>query len=174
MPGAADRRSLVADTPRERTITHLQRLTAGASALPAALYPAIEIADTCHNHGVCAAVCPTGALQRYENDDGSGLEFDAAACIACGDCARACPEKALRVVPARQAEAAQSGVERLTRHNRRECEGCGNEFTGPGAKSLCSACEKTRDLFSTGSYGALFRAPRLAGEPEQNNPQTPL
>jgi formate hydrogenlyase subunit 6/NADH:ubiquinone oxidoreductase subunit I len=167
-PEKPDVRGQVTDTPRTRLIEVLQRLSAPFSAaLPAALFPAIEIADSCRNHRVCSSICPTGALRPYEEGAASGLEFDAQACIACGDCVRGCPEKAIGLIPARQQGSAPEGVERLTRHAIRECATCGSEFASPGGKAICPACEKTKDLFSTGSFGRLFGAPRLAGEIER-------
>ena len=90
------------------TTAHSQLLAQAAALgerhgrpLPAGLFPALRVSDACRNHRVCAATCPTGALQAYANGDGAsaGIAFDAAACIACGDCTRACPEQALAVVP---------------------------------------------------------------------------
>ncbi len=40
----------------------------------------------------CAAVCPTGAIAR---GPGSAWQLDAGRCLFCGDCAEACPVRAL-------------------------------------------------------------------------------
>ena len=57
-------------------------------------------ADACRNHQVCAAVCRTGALRAYTDDDdaATGVVFEAAACTACSECLRACPERALTLI----------------------------------------------------------------------------
>lgn len=146
-----DRRARITDTPRRHLTEALRRLAAGGEgSLPAAFFPLIEITDSCHNHGVCAAICPTGALRSYEEGGILGLELDAAACIACGDCARGCPEKAIRLVPVRQGGDAPAGIERLTRHSSRECARCDDEFPARADEELCPACRKDVGLFTSG------------------------
>lgn len=129
-------------------------------SLPAELFPALRIADACCNHQVCAATCPTRALQAYLSEDGAaaGIAFDAAACIACGDCTRACPERALTLVPQGDGEVPR-GATALTRWTLRECYDCGHEFTDSGSSSVCPTCRKTRELART-SFSQLFGTAR--------------
>lgn len=128
--------------------------------LLAELFPALRIADACCNHQVCAATCPTRALQAYRSEDGAaaGIAFDAAACIACGDCTRACPERALTLVPQGDGEVPR-GATALTRWTLRECYDCGHEFADSGSSSVCPTCRKTRELART-SFSQLFGAAR--------------
>lgn len=128
--------------------------------LPAELFPALRIADACCNHQVCAATCPTRALQAYRSEDGAaaGIAFNAAACIACGDCTRACPERALTLVPHGNGEVPR-GATALTRWTLRECYDCGREFADSGSSSVCPTCRKTRELTRT-SFSQLFGAAR--------------
>ncbi|MDR7522892.1 MAG: 4Fe-4S binding protein [Armatimonadota bacterium] len=49
--------------------------------------------------GVCATICPTGALQCRQTLARTTLLFDHALCVACRRCEDACPERALRVRP---------------------------------------------------------------------------
>jgi len=128
--------------------------------LPAELFPALRVADACCNHQVCAATCPTRALQAYRSEDGAaaGIAFDAAACIACGDCTRACPERALTLVPQGDGEVPR-GATALTRWTLRECYDCGHEFADSGSSSVCPTCRKTRELART-SFSQLFGAAR--------------
>lgn len=116
-------------------------------ALPGRLYPAVRILDACRNHQVCAAACPTRALQAFRTEDGTaaGIAFDAAVCIACGDCTRACPEAALTLT-ARGDDKAPHGAAELTRWIVRECVDCGFDFADSGSANICPACRKTRDL----------------------------
>ncbi len=51
---------------------------------------------TCTQCGVCAEVCPVGAIHR--NDDGVYL-IDARECGYCGVCITACPEQVIFVHP---------------------------------------------------------------------------
>jgi len=124
--------------------------------LPAELFPALRMADGCCNHQVCAATCPTRALQAYRSEDGAaaGIAFDAAACIACGDCTRACPEQVLTLHPQGDGEVPR-GARALTRWTLRECCDCGCDFADSGSSSLCPTCRKTRDLVRA-SFSQLF------------------
>ena len=134
--------------------------------LPAELFPALQVSDACCNHQVCAAICPTGALQACANGDGAtaGITFNAAACIACGDCTRACPEQALALVPRSDGEVPQ-GAAVLTRWALRECYDCGREFGASGSSNVCPACLETRELMRT-SRSQLFGSVRgWRGEP---------
>lgn len=148
---------------KTRTLRALQRIAAMAGGtMPAALLPKIEIRERCANHGVCVALCPTGALRRYEADGESGMEFDASACIACGDCRNACPEQAVRLMSQAKGSVA-AGATRITRWVVRECYECGREFADSGAGNLCPPCRKTRASFSQ-LFGAA-RNPHGEGMP---------
>jgi len=116
--------------------------------LPAGAIPELRAGDACAGHGVCASVCPTGALRRFYEPGLAGLEFDAAECFACGACIVVCPEKALRL-EARGAGRPPPKPERITRHALRVCGRCEDEFTGPGEHELCPACRKDIALFTT-------------------------
>ena len=99
---------------RDRLLEVAQRLAGqrGRPA-PASLYPALRVSDQCRGVGACVACCPPGALRCYEEDGWSGVEFDAAACLACGLCMQACRDGALSVAP--RSESASRGWQRLTR-----------------------------------------------------------
>lgn len=143
-------RAAVTDTPRSRLMSHALALGArNGCMLPAELFPAIRVSDRCRNHRVCAAICPTGALQPYESGDEAGIRFDSLACIACGDCTRACPERALGL--ALQGSGAPDGAPAaLTQWARRTCQRCDDEFASRGDEEHCPACRKDLSLFATG------------------------
>ncbi|OGA55943.1 MAG: hypothetical protein A3F74_03690 [Betaproteobacteria bacterium RIFCSPLOWO2_12_FULL_62_58] len=145
---------------KARLMMALERVAKSAGgALPARLFPRIEISNSCADHGVCAVVCPTGALARYEEDGASGLRFEAAACIACEDCVRACPERAIRCSGPGNALPDVFGPVRLTCFTTAECYECAREFPVTGEARLCPTCRKTRDLART-SFSQLFGAAR--------------
>lgn len=114
--------------------------------LPAELFPALRISDACCNHRVCVSICPAAALRAYGNGDrATGIEFDAGACTACGDCVRACPEQALTLLPQGNGEV-PGGATELTRWSLRECHDCGDGFANSGSSDVCPTCRKTREL----------------------------
>lgn len=127
--------------------------------LPTTLFPALRVSKACQNHKVCAAICPTGALRAYEDEDGgtSGIAFDAAACIACGDCTRACSERAIELLALGDGEVPR-GATILTRRALRECRDCGYKFADSTSDTVCPACQKTRDL-ARASLSQLFGVP---------------
>lgn len=113
--------------------------------LPNKVLPHLSLGD-CSGHGICAGVCPTGALTRAIVGDTVGdaaeLKFLAARCIACGQCARSCPDKALRVATT----GGSAAVEVLARWPERRCTECGESFFGTSG-DVCPACSKTQQLF---------------------------
>jgi len=113
-------------------------------ALPQDLFPAITIGESCRNHQVCAKLCPTGALRSYSDDGASGVAFDASTCISCGDCERACPGRAIRLLPGRGLTTRE--VTRLSRWQLQSCPMCEHEFTASGDERVCPECRKTREL----------------------------
>ena len=135
-------------TARSQLIRHASVLAARhGRRIAAELFPALRVSDTCRNHHVCTSICPTAALRAYRNDDDSvtGIVFDAAACIACGDCVRACPEQALTLFPQGDGEV-PGGATELTRWTLRECHDCGDGFADFGSSDVCPTCRKTREL----------------------------
>lgn len=138
---------------RLRLVTALENIARRhGRALPARALPQLSLGE-CSGHGVCAGVCPTGALQRQERGDEAEVTFFAARCIACGQCAQSCPERALSVRPS----GGGTAVEVLARWQGKRCAGCGERFFG-GAGGLCPACRKQEQL--SRGMAALF-GPRV-------------
>lgn len=142
-------RETVAPLERMRIVAALTAIAARHHReVPAQALPHLSLAD-CSAHGVCAHVCPTGALVREEQDDTAELKFFAARCIACGQCARVCPDRALRVA----ATGGTAVVAVLARWQAHECTACGETFFGAG--ETCPGCSKHQQLFQ--GMAALFR-----------------
>ncbi len=137
----------------------LARLAAFPDEPPAALLPTLTLNDDCCNHNVCARLCPTGALQVYEQGDVTGIRFDARRCIACEDCVRGCPEQALNLAPG----GGMTTPLALSRHRLRDCFECSRPFAAAepddDALPVCPACSKSRRLISAG-FDALFTGDR--------------
>ncbi len=115
--------------------------------LPQGAVPELRVSGDCLDHGICASVCPTGALRRYEEPGAQGLEFDAAECFACGACVVVCPERAMSL---EARDCAPPSMERISRHELRACTRCDDEFAARHGEELCPACRKDVALFKTG------------------------
>lgn len=140
---------------RVRLIAALERLAELRGVpLSADLFPTISISETCANHGVCARVCPTGALSRYEDDAATGIRFEPWLCADCGLCAKSCPEGALELDLAPSVDGTMHGQRELTRLPWGVCTSCHERFASRG-KSLCPRCEKSRSL-ATDLFGTMF------------------
>jgi ferredoxin len=146
--------------PRRRAAL-LRRLSARADgALPAAALPSAVIGAGCCHRAVCAAACPTGALSTYEDATGVGIAFDATACIGCAECARRCPEQALRF----QASGQSIAAAHLSHHRTATCIGCGERFIAKGGEDRCEPCHRSLDL-SREAFMLVRSRPAGRGEP---------
>ncbi|WP_155833535.1 ATP-binding protein [Halomonas sp. BC04] len=106
----------------------------------------------CQAHGVCARVCPTTALQVNEAGE---LAFDPLACLDCGHCITACPEKALTLVAGPRALPWTLRQQATTR-----CMSCQRDFAcmdsaGEDATTECPACRREKELLQD-SFRSLF------------------
>lgn len=128
---------------------------------PSAWLPAVIGSTACDLQGVCAGVCPTGALEIGESADGqhAELRFDAWRCIECGACAQHCPTGALRLEPGTW-RAFATAPAMLASHTQCACTRCGASFTPRDAENLCGQCRKTETLARAGFL--LFSRPPQA------------
>ena len=154
----------VSRTPREdafaprqqaiRTLGHLAREYGGRIAPD--LLQRVSIGDACRGLRICAATCPTGALRRYRDEQAAtaGVSFAVADCVACGNCAAACPQQALQLAPGGDPAA---GRQLLTRFVQRECRDCGTRFqvADDAAQLRCENCRKTAAL-ARAAFHTLF------------------
>lgn len=149
---ATSAREKLLPSERLRVITALSQIAAEHERqIPPLALPQLSQAG-CDAKGVCAAVCPTGALRQRRTDaeDTLELHFSAALCIACGHCTRACPERALHLTP----EGGSLAGEVLARAHEQHCEECGGTFFGTAA-GRCPECIKKLNLQQ--GMAALFR-----------------
>lgn len=142
---------------RVRTAAALRMLAARYGVgMPASFFPRVAASGDCRNHGVCAGLCPTGALFVDEDEETSRLLFDTTRCIACGQCAGSCPANAIRVDASGDgADGGQPVV--LARHSQRTCFECGGVFAESGEAELCPACRKNQEFARAGfaQFGPL-------------------
>lgn len=167
IPVVLDRRSKVWPAERSARLAALSRLARRkGGALPPSLFPSIRVGPGCDNHGVCAALCPTGALQTYDAGTVNGLQFTAHLCIACGLCEAKCPEQALDFVPEGDGRVPDAVVN-LTAFEVRECFDCGrshaardDDSSGADDAELpaCPACRRSRG-FARAAFGEFHGSP---------------
>jgi ferredoxin len=145
-------RGLVRPIARERTLAVMRDL-AEEDGLSPTLMPSVTI-DTaaCDLHGICAAICPTGALRLTEPGGSLVIDYDAEACIACGECQRACPNKALSL-NAEGDGTVPDGRVTLASRARGVCVGCGDTFPqGRNEMHLyCQPCRNSRAFIESWS-----------------------
>lgn len=146
-PRAALRQSACALPARERWLAALDALAGHhGRPLPTQALPQLVVAASCGDHGVCAGVCPTGALTRDESDAATQLSFDARACVSCARCTSACPHGALRLTDGGSTE--QVTIRTLPL---RACIECGRLFADTDGAACCPRCvaakNQARSLF---------------------------
>lgn len=139
---------------RRRLLAALDRLPPAA---PQALCPAPESGqafvllgadDGCTACGVCAHICPTGALQATFDDESRCFEilFESRMCTGCEACLHVCDPAALhrRRVPL-FGEFLTPAPIRIHSGVFHVCEDCGARFAGePSARGLCPPCDFRR------------------------------
>jgi heterodisulfide reductase subunit A len=54
--------------------------------------------ELCRGCGMCAAICPYGAIEMVETDEGKKAEMIEVACKGCGTCAATCYKRAITMV----------------------------------------------------------------------------
>ena len=141
----ADRRQASPD--RQRLLAAVTALSETAGqAVPAELFPQMQVNADCCDQRLCVALCPTSALSVSDNGLGAHLQFSSERCISCSTCVRACPEGAIQMEPV----GGRLGVQTVFSHTRRACATCGDTYTpsraqlDAAAPSLCPACSKSR------------------------------
>jgi len=136
--------------------------------LPHALFRRASASAACCGRGVCAAVCPTGALSiraQEENSQETAMErvFSAADCIACGACVSACPENASRLDEGM--DEIWRGEAVLWRRALRECADCGASFIAREGETRCDPCGKSRQL-AHDLFRQFFNRPAREAAPD--------
>ena len=110
-----------------------------------ALFPRAAIAETCSDHRICAAACPTGALAVYEKGASRGIVFQSSRCLACGRCESVCPTGSIRIASA----GGHLGTVTLTALDLVVCPECEDEFVDRDGMGLCPTCRKERAILSS-------------------------
>jgi Fe-S-cluster-containing dehydrogenase component len=149
---------------RQAYVALLRQLAASQRRpLPASALPAAKVSADCGHHGLCAALCPTGALARYARDGAVGIAFDAESCISCRRCEAACPEHAISILRQDNPGSAAGRIA-LTQHALKTCAACEDDFVDSSDERLCPSCCKDNHLFNSGFAATADRSPASQGE----------
>jgi ferredoxin len=82
--------------------------------------------ERCTMCGLCASVCPTGAIRFDQGAVSSTLDLARSACIGCDHCSTICPERALAVERGVDLESLRVEPEPLKRSVLARCRRCGD------------------------------------------------
>lgn len=101
----------------------------------------LAISSRCTACGVCAAVCPTGALVQENIGPSIVISFRAGLCVNCGICAKVCGPGAIEenktVLLSHMLDAQSTELFSAPRH---ECRVCRLDFVGEGVDGICPLC----------------------------------
>lgn len=128
---------------------HLRALH-GTDTLPGELFPALDLIGA-PDLRLAASLCPTGALTMHEETGADRLVFDAAQCLACGEC-EAAGGLALRP----SGEGIHAGPATLVSRPAADCPRCLRRFAPREGQRICEACHKDNDL-AADAFGLMRR-----------------
>lgn len=145
----ADQSPIKSPSPeRRRLINTLRHMPAAndSIALDGLPFARLAVNERCTACGVCARICPTGALKLLTGDDSTyQLSFTSAACIACAACVQLCEPAALERTTATLGEVLSSEIVELRSGMLRACTKCGARFAAEPGRELCPVCEFRRN-----------------------------
>ncbi len=133
---------------RKRMAASLVELAGQAGkTLSAKFFPDLSVTGRCALHGVCSAVCPSGALAVIQNEASAGLRFTPELCLACGLCTRHCPTGSLSLLPSGDVTTPHSlDGKQLNSLPLRDCIRCGKRFVNHEDDGTCPACRSNREM----------------------------
>jgi ferredoxin len=148
---SADHASTGKHPPRQRqrlitAIAHLPEPPAENDELPleGLGFAMLSISDRCTACGACGRVCPTGALQFFNDEDlRFRLTFQATSCMACGACLQVCEPEAIAMHPSAtyQQLFGDQAARWLISGDLVRCEHCQALYAAHPGTQLCRLCE---------------------------------
>lgn len=132
---------------RRRLINVLKHLPSTNLNAPLEGLPFARITadDHCTACGVCARICPTGALSFTTTEDSIYLlAFSSGACIDCGACVNLCDPGSLHRADATFADVLATELVALRVGKLRSCTKCSAKFAAETSSDLCPICDSRR------------------------------
>jgi ferredoxin len=128
-------------------------------------FAVLTVSEDCTACGVCARLCPTGALQFTNQDDQRyQLDFDPRTCIGCAACMVVCGPQAIDMQTAPTFEQVFGSQEPVTliAGDLAHCERCQAAYAARPGSHLCPPCEfRQKNPFGSmlppGSKGNLHK-----------------
>ncbi len=116
----------------------------------------LSIDRACTLCEICDLFCPTGALDRKEDDNGVRIVFTAQRCVDCFECETLCPEDAIST-----SETLSTGIffkedgDILSQRAKVPCRVCKKMFLPASGEDTCRTCRKreARDRAFLAIYG---------------------
>ncbi|MBW6471101.1 MAG: 4Fe-4S binding protein, partial [Methanosarcinaceae archaeon] len=105
-----------------------------------------DIMDACNLCGICAAMCPTGALRLSEDKDRS-IEFNISFCIGCDLCKGVCKSDAIdHVADISLSDVISSDWISLISSELVQCKRCKRYIASINKDDLCPSCSLEQDI----------------------------
>lgn len=108
-----------------------------------AMWPYIQVKDSCISCGVCSYFCPTGALQKIEKDGMCQTIFNAGRCADCRLCEELCCQKA--IVRSRRGIHQPFRPRIVQEIKLMQCKKCGS-YCSETATGFCHWCQSEKRL----------------------------
>lgn len=121
-----------------------------------AMLAEVEVASECTACGVCAALCPTGAITQLQTESLFSLSFNPHLCTNCRVCEKACMHKAINIKESALLNLLVEQKElKLFEGKRKACVVCRLDFIDNGSE-ICPLC-MDRHKRQTSALEALFK-----------------
>jgi Pyruvate/2-oxoacid:ferredoxin oxidoreductase delta subunit len=107
----------------------------------------MEIEDSCMGCGICAILCPTGALQTKTTEKDLHLEWTPSHCSGCDICREVCSKHSIQFfqgLPVRKIYKESNSI--IKSFHRNHCPECHQEFISFDFEGSCPYCQKQREL----------------------------
>lgn len=123
------------------------------------LAPIKEVQAACNGCGLCAILCPTGALQQQLGEQTVSLSYHPERCVSCHLCVAACPQAAMAPAgPKMVTTLLERSEVLLVVHQLATCPACHHQFIPGDDRELCIDCSKQKELEA--ELGNWLRAER--------------